>query len=113
LPHVPVIQLEPDAEHEHHEADVGQDGEERSARDWEQAGGQLPGQQAQERRPERDAGQDLADHRRLAPAHSDRAEATAHGDHQGEVKENVCGVRQGRGHTVTPAARSFSDDIIT
>jgi hypothetical protein len=85
----------------------GQDGEERAVRDGEQAGGQMPGQQAQERRPKRDAGQDLADHRGLAPAHGDRAEATAHGDHQGEVKENVCDVRRGRGHAVTPSFAHF------
>src|SRR5215831_9051622 len=66
-----LVELIPDGEHEQHDAEIGQRAQRQPERDREQRRRDLPVEQG---RPQQDAGDDLAEHRRLAEALGRHAE---------------------------------------
>ena len=81
------VQLEADQEHVEDDADLGEDAEERRRR----RGGSTYADalRAEQRRPEQDAGDDLADDRRLPDAREQPRQQLAGDDHGRERDENL------------------------
>ncbi len=75
-----AIQLEADGKHEKHQAHIGQDSQERTCFDGKQVCTEMARQPAQQRWPEEDTGNDLADHRWLAIAGNHSGKQTAGSD---------------------------------
>ncbi len=83
-PYQLLVELQPDHEHEQDQPDVGEGGQRGPHVGSEQV---VADPRAEQRRPEQDAGHDLADHRGLAETLRQRAEKPRGGEHDYKIKE--------------------------